>query len=193
MFRTAMIGCFLVLGACYTETPDTSTTTAPSTGGGGDGGTGGTADGGGGTTLSTTSSGGDVGGGGGTTSTVTVDQCQQEACADLECGFTTADCNGDGIKDHVDCGGCTAPAACIGSNEPNKCGSKCLAKPEYTAACGEDVEFACDNTGTGCGFAYKYGPDGKPIYKVVGVDCPTAIAPDGKEVRCCTPGCGGDC
>lgn len=191
MFKKALIFGFLFLpAACRYEFV---TTTATSTGAtGGEGGTGGTSSStgaGGGTTASS----GGGGSGGTTTTTPTVDQCQQKACADLECGFTFADCNGDGINYHIDCGGCAAPEACTGSNEPHKCGDRCLSKPEYTGACGEGVEFACNDAAPGCGFCYKYGLDGVPVYKVVGVDCPVVTAPDGTKVRCCVPGCGGDC
>lgn len=179
----------LILGAtgCISEicSGTTTTTTTEEGGSGGGGGTPTTSSGGeGGVTTSSTD-----GGAGGTGA----NKCQQDACADLECGYATADCDGDGFKEHVECGGCAAPEACMGSNELNKCGSRCLATPEYAAACGNNVEFACDDEAPGCGFCYKYGPNGKPIYKSVGVNCPKVNAPDGTEIRCCVPGCGGDC
>jgi hypothetical protein len=190
MFRkSALITYMLLLGACCAEeTSGTTTTTTMSEGG--DGGTGGSETGGGGMS---TSSGGDGGGGSETTTTTTTTQCQQSVCAGIECGYATADCDGDGLKEHIECGGCAAPEACMGSNELNKCGSRCLATPEYAAACGKDVEFACDDEAPGCGFCYKYGSNGKPVYKSVGVNCPKVTAPDGTEIRCCVPGCGGDC
>jgi len=184
----SVVLCMFLTGCVCAESSAPSTTETSSEGGaGGVGGTGGDEPVGG--------SGGTGGEGGAVESTVTIttaglDRCRQKVCSALECGPVVVECGG--VKEYIDCGGCDAPAACLGSNELNKCGTRCLAKPEYAEACGDGVEYACDNTGLGCGFAYKY-VDGKPVFKVVGVSCPTAIAADGTEVRCCVPGCGGDC
>jgi hypothetical protein len=165
--------------------------TTPSGGGaggdiGGTGGTGGSGGAGGISSTRTTTQ------DGGTTSSSSSDTCAVSACADVECGPILWDCNGDGIKDYVDCGGCAAPAACMGSNVPNQCGTRCASTLAYVAACGPGVEFACADASPGCGFAYKI-VDGEVVYKVVGVNCPKAVATGGVVVRCCVPGCGGDC
>lgn len=140
-------------GAGGMSTTTTTTTGSGGTGGvgstGAAGGTGGTATGSGGTGGTSSSSGGST-------------DCTETACmaTSTECGMVVFDCDLSGEYKPYDCGACTNPSFCGGSEMKGKCGTKCATTEMWLTAClvsgFPGATYGFDST---CDSTYRYYQD----------------------------------